>query len=249
MPWFKIDDTFYRHRKVRKLGSEKISAIGLWGLAGTWCAENLTDGFVPRSEVVAWDSRFRYAKRLVDVGLWEVADEDGEPGWQFHDWAQYQPKGEDVEADREAWRQKKAAWRKKQKDRMSTEDTPGDTEGDTPKDTTGESTPMSKGSPGIPVPVPVPSSGAFRGEGHLGNASAKKPSSKCPDHENQEDPPPCGKCRAARLTAEQWHRDQSTAVARCGLCDGDGWRWDPAGKHRGVTNQRCTHRREQQATG
>lgn len=246
MPWFKIDDTFYRHRKVRKLAADKTSAIGLWILAGTWCAENLTDGFIPRSEVVAWDARSRYAKRLVDVGLWEAADEDGEPGWQFHDWAHYQPKGEDVEADRKAWREKKAAWREKKKDRLSTEDTPEDTKGDTTED----SPPMSKGSPDIPVPVPVPSSGSVSRGGHLGNASAKRPPSKCPQHENETDPPPCGACGSARRVAERWDVDQRTRRSRCQWCDGDGFRFQPGRRLVATPYVRCDHTPPQaQATG
>jgi hypothetical protein len=76
-----------------------------------------------------------------------------------------------------------------------------------------------------------------------------RPSERCTRHTTNPTADPCRPCRETRLAAEQWDRDQAAASARCGLCDGDGWRWDPAGKHRGVTSERCDHQPARQATG
>lgn len=87
MPWFKVDDKLHDHRKARAAGP---TAMGVWLLAGSWSADNLTDGFIPAAVVRRW-GRPRDATRLVEVGLWEVAVQDGEEGWQFHEWAERQP--------------------------------------------------------------------------------------------------------------------------------------------------------------
>jgi 5-methylcytosine-specific restriction endonuclease McrA len=107
MPWFKVDDAFYRHRKVRKLGKDKLPAVGLWQLAGTWSADNLTDGFVPCEQVKGWDPKLRYANRLVEVGFWTAIEHDGEEGFEFHEWSTYQPMRDEVEKRRiEDWMRK-----------------------------------------------------------------------------------------------------------------------------------------------
>jgi hypothetical protein len=120
MVWFKVDDAFGRHRKVRRLGkTDKLAAVGLWLLSGTWSAADtadggIGDGFLPRDQVQEWDPKLRYAKRLIEVGFWEETEHDGEPGYQFHDWKDYQPTKASIESERTKWQQKKAAQRGKQ---------------------------------------------------------------------------------------------------------------------------------------
>lgn len=138
MPWFKSDDGFWRHPKVRKLGKDRLPAVGLWELAGTWCCDNIAtnvaDGFVPTEQVDQWDPKHRYAKRLVDVGLWTVAELDGEHGYLFHDWADCNPTRAEIEAEREEWRKKKATQRKGRSTGVSRRVSPGDSRGDAPVD-------------------------------------------------------------------------------------------------------------------
>lgn len=82
--------------------------MGLWVLAGSWAADQLTDGFVPRSQVFAWsEEALALAERLVTVGLWEATVHLGEDGWLFHDWIDFQPTKKDVLERREAEREKK----------------------------------------------------------------------------------------------------------------------------------------------
>ena len=95
MAWFKIDDSFWGHPK--RLAAP-ASAIGLWVTAGSWCAQQLTDGAVPRHVLGTLGGRARDASDLVRVGLWEVAD----GGWLFHDWAEYQPSRAQVHEARAA---------------------------------------------------------------------------------------------------------------------------------------------------
>lgn len=84
MTWFKVDDGFCFHPKAVSAGN---SAIGLWVRAGSWAAQQLTDGLVPRHMLPALGGRPSDAARLVASGLWIVSDE----GWLFHDWELYQP--------------------------------------------------------------------------------------------------------------------------------------------------------------
>lgn len=98
MAWFKVDDKLHDHRKAR---AAKKAAMGVWVLAGSWCADNLTDGFVPTSVLARWGTRYD-ARALVEVGLWYADEQDGEQGWRFHDWDEFQPTRAQKMAEREA---------------------------------------------------------------------------------------------------------------------------------------------------
>lgn len=98
MPWFKVDDKLHDHEKTRKAG---VPAMGLWALAGSWCMDNLHDGFVPESVPIRWARNYRtLAASLVKAGLWSEAVRNGEKGWRFNDWLDYQPSAAKVRRDR-----------------------------------------------------------------------------------------------------------------------------------------------------
>lgn len=100
MTWFKLDDSFYDHPKVFDASD---AAVALWVRAGCWSARNLTDGFVPAGMPVRLStSAEAAAAELARRGLWERT----RGGWLFHDWAEYQPTKESVEADRKAARER-----------------------------------------------------------------------------------------------------------------------------------------------
>lgn len=82
MPWFNVDDGFAFHRKAVRAGN---AAVGLWVRAGSWCAKELTDGFVP-DHMVRTMGTVKQAERLVVAGLWVRDDERG--GFQFHEYAE-----------------------------------------------------------------------------------------------------------------------------------------------------------------
>lgn len=91
MTWFKVDDTLAFHRKTVAAG---VSALGLWVRAGSWCAQTLTDGFVPEHMVPALaDGDAGLAGRLVEAGLWRRV----KGGYAFHEWADYQPSRQSIE--------------------------------------------------------------------------------------------------------------------------------------------------------
>lgn len=98
MAWFKVDDKLHDHRKARQAGR---AAMGVWVLAGSWAADNLTDGFVPEALLSRWGTRADAAK-LVAVGLWHECEQDGEKGWRFHEWLEFQPSRAKKIAEREA---------------------------------------------------------------------------------------------------------------------------------------------------
>lgn len=95
MAWFKVDDQLHSHPKARRAGLE---AMGLWLLAGSHCMSYLTDGFVEAWFVQSWPHGPELANVLVREGLWLKV----EGGWQFHDWGEFQPTREKVEAERES---------------------------------------------------------------------------------------------------------------------------------------------------
>lgn len=109
MPWFKVDDTFPHHAKVMSAGN---AAIGLWVRAGAWSMQQLTDGFVPTHVARQLGTRTE-AARLVDNGLWIEKDD----GYLFHEWEQRQPSRVQVEADRNAARERQRRGREQAKTR------------------------------------------------------------------------------------------------------------------------------------
>ena len=102
MPWFKVDDRLHAHPKAQDVVDSRPSAMGLWALAGSWCAAMLTDGLVPKRQVSRLGFKPADARALVDCGLWHEA----EGGYQFHDWQEYQPTREQVEGERTAARER-----------------------------------------------------------------------------------------------------------------------------------------------
>ncbi len=106
--WFKVDDSFHSHPKA--LASEP-AALGLWVVAGSWCGDNLTDGLIPAHVLprLVTDA-VQLAETLVTAGLWKRT----RGGFQFHNWAKYQPSKSQVIHNRQmaAQRQSTARSRK-----------------------------------------------------------------------------------------------------------------------------------------
>jgi hypothetical protein len=140
MPWFKVDDGFHGHPKVVELS---LSAVGLWTLAGSWCAKYLTDGHVPSKTVTRLGGEKYLAEELVSADLWLSAP----GGYEFKDWAHYQPLKEVVEAERLAAQQRMQKVRAAKK-------------GVRPNDagTFEDSSPEVRIAPSHPIPVPSSSS-------------------------------------------------------------------------------------------
>jgi hypothetical protein len=95
MPDFRVAETAPEHPKLRAAG---LAAAGLWSLAGGYAMRELTDGWVPDYWVKSWPSGKKHAATLVKVGLWTLAERNGAPGYEFHDWTDYQRTAEQIAA-------------------------------------------------------------------------------------------------------------------------------------------------------
>lgn len=101
--------------------------MGLWVRAGAFCAQQLTDGFVPDHMIASLGTPAQ-AERLVKVRLWLRQ----EGGFLFHEWSESgrQPLRADVEAEREAARKRMAERRNKRRSddsvRQNTDRTSGE---------------------------------------------------------------------------------------------------------------------------
>ena len=133
MVWVRIDDQFPEHPKVAEAGP---LAMAMQVAALCYCNRKLTDGFVPRSiarrlldfEVVDADGRLWTVSRtcgmvgedvdatwvielLVEAGMWDEVP----GGYAIHDYHDFQPTKEDVEAERESARERMRNLRAKRK--------------------------------------------------------------------------------------------------------------------------------------
>lgn len=122
MPWFKVDDGFYDHPKVLDLD---LAAVGLWTLAGAYCARHLTDGRVTFKQIRAIGGTRRQAEKLVEAGLWKA--DDAPPAsrtYTFHGWTEYQPTRREVTAKRDEARERMAAARARKRGAAADETAP-----------------------------------------------------------------------------------------------------------------------------
>lgn len=97
--WVKIDDKLHAHRKTRKITTSDAdkrrdaAPMGLWLLAASWAGQNNPAmGWVPEHELDRWDDDWEaLAQRLVKAGFWWPEQHEGESGYGFVDWADYNP--------------------------------------------------------------------------------------------------------------------------------------------------------------
>jgi hypothetical protein len=121
VPWFRVDDDYWRHPKTTNLS---LGARGLWVSAGSWVAANLTDGLVPANQlhVIAPNTPLRtirkYADELVEAGFWgEVLG----GSYAFHQWhsdpvrGKRNPSREEVESEKVAWRERQQRARQRRR--------------------------------------------------------------------------------------------------------------------------------------
>lgn len=114
MAWYKVDDTLHSHPKVRRAS---LGALGLWTACGSYCMAYKTDGFVPAYVAHAYPRGKSLSAELVRVGLWHNETRNGEPGYLFHDWLDYQQSAEEIERDRQRARERSRKYRKNLRDR------------------------------------------------------------------------------------------------------------------------------------
>lgn len=128
MPWFRLDDSFHSHPKVIAAGNE---AVGLYVRCGTYCAEHLTDGFIPEHVALLYGSS-KLAETLVRTKLWRRV----RGGWRMPDYLEYNPSGQQVDQERKAKTERQRRWRETKKrsggDTSETQETVGQFNGLTP---------------------------------------------------------------------------------------------------------------------
>lgn len=103
MVWFKVDDGLHSHPKIEEL--EALSrgahseALALWVLAGSWCADQLTDGVVTldRCKKLVPYSPAKAISALVSVRFWKEIRPNV---FQFHSWDDRNPARAEVERRR-----------------------------------------------------------------------------------------------------------------------------------------------------
>lgn len=123
MPWMKVDDGLHATRKVVRIPRRRrMAAMGLWIIAASWSAANLTDGCLDDHEVDELGGTSEQAQWLVDVGLWERTD----TGYRFHDWSDYQPTRAEVLAKREAEAERKRQARQRPRGQRADSDRTND---------------------------------------------------------------------------------------------------------------------------
>lgn len=118
MPYFRTDDQMHGHPKARRAG---LAALGLWNMSGSHSMAYKTNGFIPQWFVASWPGGQRAANTLVTVGLWSESERDGEAGYEFHDWLDYQPSADEIERDRERARERARESRRRLRDGKKTD--------------------------------------------------------------------------------------------------------------------------------
>lgn len=127
MTWFRIDDSFPTHPKVLAIPrKDRPAAVGLWTLAGTMSARNLTDGVLGVHMVEELGVPKKVALILVEVKLWHPPGEDCDAclecaeshkaelpaapkAYRYHCWHEYQPARAAIEKTRREDKERKAA--------------------------------------------------------------------------------------------------------------------------------------------
>lgn len=108
MVWAKFDDQYPHHPKLSRAAD--LSALGFDVAGVCYSNRHLTDGFIADHDLPFVYPPLRNPKRLadklVDVERWERDDEAG--GYRIHDFHEYNPTREEVEADRAAARERMA---------------------------------------------------------------------------------------------------------------------------------------------
>jgi hypothetical protein len=104
VPWVRLDESFADHPKIERVGP---LAAWLHVAALCYCARHLTDGALPKAKahrLADIPDPAEHVAALLREGLWT---EDGS-AYVLHDYLDYQPSRQDVEAERSAARARMA---------------------------------------------------------------------------------------------------------------------------------------------
>lgn len=207
MPWFNVDDGFANSKPVLRIPRRyRCAAIGLWTLAGSWSAKELTDGFIPDEALEEFAGTPAIAAMLVKAGLWRKV----EGGWQFEGWSKWQKTKERVLAYREREAEKKRGQRSNPKGAGQESVSPGDSRGTERSVPEGQHR-ESPTCPAPPLPTPSPKPNVENLGGELTSVDDPEPPRFCVDHPEDTDRP-CIPCRKARETWEAWEKREAQRI-------------------------------------
>ena len=124
MAWFKVDDGLHASRKFLSIPRRnRFAAIGVWTVAGSWAADQLTNGHIPDYMLSEWAVPASASEALVAAGLWEREPD----GFVFCNWLEYQPSKQDVDDERASSRERMRELRRKRRNaRAEAEQKPSD---------------------------------------------------------------------------------------------------------------------------
>ncbi|MCX5431906.1 hypothetical protein OHU11_30100 [Streptomyces sp. NBC_00257] len=157
MSWFKIDDGFHCHPKVFAAGTP---AIGLYVRCGSWAAQQVTDGVIPKQIAKLYGTP-RMIKALVDAGLWhqkghecESCPELDSNSYAIHQYLERNPSRVETELARKSKSERQQRWREGKKKGQVDDGDGSDVDGDVDASTSrhGDAAP----DPTRPVPSRVP---------------------------------------------------------------------------------------------
>lgn len=232
--WFKVDDGFCVHPKVVGLD---MAARGLWVTAGSWCAQQLTDGVIDDRQIRMLGGTRKQAEKLVLAGLW--SHDGAAPSARrffFEDWRDFQPTRDEVLSKRQRARERMAEARAKKAPTSDDEKMFARTNSERSQnvrvDRISERSPYpdpTRPDPSRPDPTLLTTG---RGEyvREVGGDAAQAPPpeipaewidrpslARCPEHVGMTDAPACWKCRDAReaatAAATERHRAENARVA------------------------------------
>ena len=249
MDWVKLAIRYYADPKVASLPDEATELMFVRGLARA--GEEGRQGFIPESVLPELARRRRYAAcvdALVASGLWSRAT----GGYQVARWADWQD-GLDAlakrrAADRERQSRRRAAAAGVPAGSQAEVPTPVDNpsilsrdNGQMSRDVDQVSRDMSRDVTPSDLDKERDLRGSSRSNTHVAREAGPEPPRQCPEHLEDPDPPPCGRCKRARqvheLWEQQWLREDQLArhaeaqaraearqveIDRCRLCDSTG---------------------------
>lgn len=155
MAWFKIDDGFHCHPKVFAAGTP---AVGLYVRCGSWAAQQVTDGAVPKHVAKMYGTP-RMIKALVDAGLWHQRGHDcpscpevDANSYLIHQYLERNSSRVEVELARKAKSERQQRWREGKRKQQAKDDStpPVDAHVDASTRRRGDAAP----SPAHPIPSP-----------------------------------------------------------------------------------------------
>lgn len=108
MVWARIDDALHGNEKIVSISNH---ALAVYVCSITYCAQNLTDGFLKvrevRSLLALRDVDDEIRDELVDANLWETT----ETGYHIHDFLAYNRSREQVMKERDQNKKDQETWR------------------------------------------------------------------------------------------------------------------------------------------